>query len=374
MIWGETEFDMLWFRSAMSWASRNNCAFSTNFEPAKDSKTGLDASPFMVVNRPSGSLLQLLTRTEACQATDPRDRVYALLGLVDDHLREVVPLPEADYTKLLVRVYCDAVRHIISLTQSLEVLCYNVYLAGPEDSLPSWMPRFDQGITDPWRLYEEHEACGSTTASIDATNDEQTLILEGIRIDEVECAQMVLLEDEPPDMMSQACKYAMEKLGDSIAVNLLFKDFIFVMTGGIMIDNDSAPILASDTLLLDFLDYQMFRILQALQKPPTKKPECLRHLLKMAERAASLACTVDGVLDIHHKHFSSQQRIEVREWLAQCHATAASTMTEEIADRLESLWIDNDCRRFSISYANAGEYRRFLTTKKRSMGIGQQAM
>ncbi|MCJ1404110.1 hypothetical protein MMC11_007335 [Xylographa trunciseda] len=375
MIWGETKIDMLWFRSAISWASRNNCAFSTDVEPAEGSKPGLDAAPFMVVNRPSGSLLQLLTRTEACQATDPRDKVYALLGLVDDHLSEAVPLIKADYTKPLVRAYCDTTRHIISSTQSLEVLCYNVHSARIAEGFPSWMPRFDQGIVDPWRLYGEHEACMSTIANVRETDDEQLLLLDGVRIDEVECADIILVEDEPPDTMSKAWKLAMDKLADSRTLKSLFKDFIFVMTGGTMIDEDSAPILANDTLLLEFLDYQISRILRALYALPNKKPDqCLRHLLEMAEIAASLLLTVNDELDIHHKHFSSRQRIEIKDRLAQCHPDATSTMNEQLSNRLESLWIDNDWRRFSISYANAGEYRKFFITKKHSMAIGPQAM
>ena len=375
MIWGETEFDMLDFTSAISWASRNNCAFSTDVEPAKDSKPGLDAAPFMVVSRPSGSLLQLLTRTEACQASDPRDKVYALLGLVDDHLGDLLPLLKADYTRPLARAYCDTTRYIISRTQSLEVLCYNVNPNIPEESFPSWMPRFDQGITDPWRLYEEHEACGSTIATVRETDDEQLLLLEGVRIDEVQYTDIILEEDEPPDTMSEAWKLAMETLGDEKSLNSLFKDFIFVMTGGTMIDDVSAPILADDSLLLDFLVYQISRILRALQTSPTKQPaKCLRSMLEMAEIAASLLSTVDGVLDIHCKHFSSQQRIETQNQLAQYHPNASSTVIEELAKCLESLRVDNDWRRFSISFANAGEFRRFLITKKKSMGIGPQAM
>ncbi|MCJ1383200.1 hypothetical protein MMC17_006313 [Xylographa soralifera] len=375
MIWGETEFDMLDFRSAMSWASRNNCAFSTDVEPAKNSKPGLDAAPFMVINRLSGSLLELLARTEACQASDPRDKVYALLGLVDDHLGKDLPLPKADYTRPLARVYCDITRYIISLTQSLEVLCYNVSLISPEESFPSWMPRFDQGIIDPWRLYGEHDACGSTIATVRETDEEQLLLLEGIRIDEVQCAEIILEEDEPPDTMSEAWKMAMDRLSDTKSLKFLFKDFIFVMTGGTMIDDHSAPIPASDTLLLDFLDYQTSRILRALQTLSTKQPaKCLKSMLEMAEIATSLLPTVDGMLDINDKHFSSRQRIETENQLAQCHPDASSTMIEELASRLESLWVDNDWRRFSISFANAGEFRRFFITKKGSMGIGPQAM
>ncbi|MCJ1320932.1 hypothetical protein MMC15_006273 [Xylographa vitiligo] len=375
MIWGEIEFDMLDFRSAISWASSNNCSFSTDVEPAKDSKPGLDAAPFMVVNRPSGSLLQLLARTEACQASDPRDKVYALLGLVDDHLDNILLLPKADYTKPLALVYCHTTRYIISLTQSLEVLCYNVSPSSPEESFPSWMPRFDQGMIDPWRLYEEHEACGSTSATIRETGEEQLLLLKGVRIDEVQCANIILEEDEPPDTMAKAWKMAKDIISDTKSLKSLFKDFIFVMTGGTMIDDVSAPVLADDSLLLDFIDYQVSRILRALQTSATKQSaKCLRSMLEMAEVASSLLPSVDGILDIRRKHFSCLQRIEIKDQLAQCHPSATPTMIDELVHRLASLWVDNDWRRFSISFANAGEYRRFFITKNRTMGIGPQAM
>ncbi|MCJ1288353.1 hypothetical protein MMC26_007708 [Xylographa opegraphella] len=372
MIWGETEFDMLDFRSAISWASRNNCAFSTDVEPAKDSKPGIDAAPFMVVNRLSGTLLQLLARTEACRASDPRDKVYALLGLVDNHHDRFKPLLKADYTLPLVRVYCDTTRYVISLTQSLEVLCYNVNHSSPEKSVPSWMPRFDLGITDPWRLYGEHEACGNTIALIRETNDDQFLSLEGVRIDKIQFADIILEEDEPPDTTSKAWDLAMDKLSGTKALQSLFKDFIFVVTGGAMIDDISAPVLADDTLVLDFLYYQISRIFQTLQTAPTKQPaKCLKSMLEMAEIAASL---MDGVLDIHPKHFPSQQSIETKDQLTQYHPSAPPSVIEEIAKRLESIWMDKDWRRFSISFANAGEFRRFFIKKQNSMGIGPQAM
>ena len=375
MIWGKTEFDMLEFRSVMTWTSRNNCAFNTDVEPARNSKPGLDAAPFMVVSRPSGSLLQLLARTEACQASDPRDKVYALLGLVDDHVHDNVLLPKADYTKPLARVFCDTARYIISLTESLEVLCYTVNPTSPEKTFPSWMPRFDQGITDPWRLYEEHQACGDTTATVRKRDEDHLLSLEGVRINDVECADLILAENEPPDTMAEAWGLAMDKKGDTKSAKSLLKDFIFVMTGGTMIDDDSAPLLADDTLLFDFVDYQISRILRALQTSPLKQPaKCLRRLLEMAEMAASLLPLVDGVLGFRRKHFSLQLMIETKDQLAQCHRNASSATIDKLADRLESLWIGNDWRRFSISFANAGEFRRFFITKINSIGIGPQEM
>ena len=88
------------------------------------------------------SLRFLLCGVRASEATDPRDKVFAMLGLLQDNMR----LCEIDYRKSVGRVYVEAAAGILRATGTLNFLSWthNVadrggYLTRPE-GLPSWTP------------------------------------------------------------------------------------------------------------------------------------------------------------------------------------------------------------------------------------------
>lgn len=83
------------------------------------------------------SLLKLLMTFRDWDATDPRDKVYALLGLVTAPTNDIL----IDYSKTVERVYMDAVLHIIDSRQDLDVLSHIARHSGRfTDCLPSWTP------------------------------------------------------------------------------------------------------------------------------------------------------------------------------------------------------------------------------------------
>ena len=83
------------------------------------------------------NLLQLLRKFRSKQATDHRDKVYALLGLITDwgSAEPIVP----DYTLSVETVYKKTVLKLIEVTQSTSVLCGNLRKR-PRHALPSWVP------------------------------------------------------------------------------------------------------------------------------------------------------------------------------------------------------------------------------------------
>jgi len=92
----------------------------------------------------------LLRLTNSFRSTDPRDKVFALLGLSsairdpDNWPRELVP----DYTRPLQDVYAAAAKYCIRQSNSLDVLSQFVHNgtqgASPSHLLfPSWVPRWD---------------------------------------------------------------------------------------------------------------------------------------------------------------------------------------------------------------------------------------
>ena len=70
------------------------------------------------------------------KATDPRDHVYALLGLID---LDIVP----DYGKTVADVYLEVARHCLNI-EPLDILSLAGIRKGPDDltylDLPSWVP------------------------------------------------------------------------------------------------------------------------------------------------------------------------------------------------------------------------------------------
>ncbi|KAK2052889.1 hypothetical protein LY76DRAFT_687595 [Colletotrichum caudatum] len=90
-----------------------------------------------------GRLSDLLWNTWDRDAQDPRDKVFAVLGLV--RRREGRRLPRPDYGKSTRRVFCEAARDIVRAEESLDILLAAGGGGGPRapcdgGRLPSWVP------------------------------------------------------------------------------------------------------------------------------------------------------------------------------------------------------------------------------------------
>jgi Heterokaryon incompatibility protein (HET) len=78
------------------------------------------------------------------QSTDHRDRIYAILGLVEDG-PEIVP----DYTALAVDVFRDVVLRVIAFRQNLDVLSSAFHFTESElnpEKWPTWLPCWETPI------------------------------------------------------------------------------------------------------------------------------------------------------------------------------------------------------------------------------------
>ncbi|KAK0507725.1 hypothetical protein JMJ35_009614 [Cladonia borealis] len=95
-----------------------------------------------------GSLLNLLLLSRRHQATDLRDKVYGLLGLVQDlseqDLRD--PLIKPDYNKTTEMVYRETALFIMVKECSLRIIqaTYHGEHFVRHKDVPSWVPRWDQ--------------------------------------------------------------------------------------------------------------------------------------------------------------------------------------------------------------------------------------
>ncbi|KAI1480968.1 heterokaryon incompatibility protein-domain-containing protein [Daldinia eschscholtzii] len=106
-------------------------------------------------------LLTLLRATSNRKASDERDRVYALLGLLPVNLG-IFP----NYRVTTPRVYIEVVRRIIATTRSLDVLCGDLGRKSRGD-LPSWVPDWSAITHDEEShrtkiITKLYNACGDT--------------------------------------------------------------------------------------------------------------------------------------------------------------------------------------------------------------------
>ena len=82
----------------------------------------------------SSKLSTLLIERRACLATDPRDKVFAILGLAHD----AAPL-RPDYSQSIQEVYVKAAEHILSYDKNIKLLS-EVKGLRLDSGLPSWVP------------------------------------------------------------------------------------------------------------------------------------------------------------------------------------------------------------------------------------------
>ena len=80
----------------------------------------------------------LVARNRICQATDPRDMVYALLGLSTDGEKECLQ-PDYSESSKTVTIYARLIEHTIMHGKDLDI----IFLRAPDLSKsdwPSWVP------------------------------------------------------------------------------------------------------------------------------------------------------------------------------------------------------------------------------------------
>jgi hypothetical protein len=123
---------------------------------------------------------RLLNLSRLVFSTDPRDKVYGLLGLMDESLASLI---EPDYTDTVLNVYRSFTLTIIEATGSLDVIRHTAPAA--DSPFPSWVPDWTVAPkTTALTLSETSFATsGSSLASIQTLTDSQLLSCKGFIID-----------------------------------------------------------------------------------------------------------------------------------------------------------------------------------------------
>ena len=130
-------------------------------------------------------LKDILNETHTSQVTEPRDRIFALCGMLSPQDRRDITI---DYQRSIAQVYAEAVAHLFKMGEGPRFLC-GVLLAGPDCELefPSWVPMFGStpfmcGITYfPPGIGVSGVGSAATNGSVD--KDLKTLRVRAMRID-----------------------------------------------------------------------------------------------------------------------------------------------------------------------------------------------
>ncbi|KAK4204702.1 heterokaryon incompatibility protein-domain-containing protein [Triangularia verruculosa] len=138
---------------------------------------------------PGDELLAYLMHTYNRDATDPRDKVYGVLGLADARLRNVGITP--DYRFTISQVYCDATVRIITTSGNLDVLGLCTRSGHPTAPRgPSWVPDWSLHSTSALPLLHnalgqprETHASHSSTLVCGLDQDGEVLLVQGHVVD-----------------------------------------------------------------------------------------------------------------------------------------------------------------------------------------------
>jgi hypothetical protein len=96
---------------------------------------------WLPASRPEADdLLDVLQRSRNCSATDPRDKLYALLGLVSRQISDTIPV---DYSRTTHSIFTDLAVQFMRLHGRIDALVYADNSQMDNNSLPSWVPRWD---------------------------------------------------------------------------------------------------------------------------------------------------------------------------------------------------------------------------------------
>lgn len=147
------------------------------------------------------SLLELVLNTYYCHTTDPRDKIYALLGLT----RDVDPENEEDrpdYGLKVADVFKNFVIRSIKRGHNLKIFSLVDYPTTADSNLPSWIPHLSKtDIAEPFAKYDDDvvsfQAAGETTPRIRFSDDGQVLHATGKAIDQIR-----ILEVKPDEQVS----------------------------------------------------------------------------------------------------------------------------------------------------------------------------
>ena len=168
---------------------------------------GLQLSRFSPT-APRPPLMELLLSHKSKKSTDPRDKVYALVGISDSRHS----FGAIDYSLPTEDVYAHTARHIITTSHKLDIVCVKQHNLQHFD-LPSWVPDWTRLPKHSGRAHlglHHHEppfaAAGDTRAVTSFLDGGRVLKAEGLVLGHLKIGGMMFKKKGDPGDVSQELK------------------------------------------------------------------------------------------------------------------------------------------------------------------------
>jgi hypothetical protein len=150
---------------------------------------------FEDVWRGLASMTKLVHATSQACCTDPRDRIYGLLGMC---AQEVAVRIKPDYTLSYAQVYMDFFRHVVEQYRSLNLLQHCDLETRSMDG-PTWVPDLSRIVKRPWQAAY---AAGLSQAQAAFNKGSGVMSVLGVRAAQVTAVSENLWVD-PPGSVSE---------------------------------------------------------------------------------------------------------------------------------------------------------------------------
>ena len=324
--------------------------------------------------------LTLLGMTRHRNATDHRDKLFALLGLFDEN----GPSLKSDYRKGSAQVFSELVSHMIPRMQTLDLLSY-VDVRSAANS-PLWAPRWEMhdSTAKPMHLNLTYKAGGTIAPKIGESPTWRILVLEGLLLDRIDDITLPLDMTMSPNVhigISDAWELAMSKKLDIERaypeMQELVIPFIWALIAGqqMQLGQHTISKPADLTVLLDFAAYQVNSIMLYMSKVTRDTNlQCMRSILQLASRARQAFLLLKPNHNSRFKALSDETKAWFEDFLHLAHP-----QKHDIADcawnSFERVGIDvsrSTC--FQTNLLSAGHDRRFFVSSQGYLGIGPSIM
>ncbi|CZR65731.1 uncharacterized protein PAC_15631 [Phialocephala subalpina] len=303
-------------------------------------------------------------------ATDPRDRVFALIGLADDS----IPL-KANYQMTTSEVYAQATIHLIKTSEDLFVLSF-AHDASPNSTseFPSWAMSWSKTDSNARSLSRiGFHASKESTPQLKEATDWSILMLGGFSFDNVEHIGIpIRYENHHLDLVEsfQLLRRHADKLG-GVYGNGLIETFISTLTIGSRWNTEGDGVSfgqSREYVLSGFASFIANRSLINIERSVTEgvTPSCQRELLELL----SLTVEADPNMKLN-RDLSQDTRNWARDSMVACHAPnqeAAITATKLINLVLD-VFNPEVFRSFELAMIFADDRKLFITSQGR-LGIG----
>lgn len=316
--------------------------------------------------------LHILKATRMHGATDPRDKVYGLLGLFGEKAASIIP----DYRKPPIQVFADFATRMISQMDSLKLLSF-AQLA-KDDVFPLWAPRWEWDLHGdmtykPFEHYDFHASKNLHPVTKPSLRWD-ILPLKGILIDEIECTTVPLTDGIVNQSTENLITQAWNLLDAQKSViqskyttpHGLITTLVWTLTAGqAMYPHILMYMPAEKTHLLDFAAHLANHLLDKMDQDDDtlKQGGCLRKILELAllaRKAYNEDTTPDPISE------------SSRKWIQETMTWAHDEKTAEIAmSTFDKVGIDEEAHhRYQTMLWCVVPWRRIFTTKQGYVGLG----